>query len=91
MKKTANVCSFSVYLKRAKRGGWVIECPALPGCASQGETEAEALENIADAIQTVLEVRKELRLPPYSTSKNRPAVRASRAGKRREVQVEVPI
>ncbi len=90
MKKTAKVCSFSVYLKRAREGGWVVECPALPGCASQGETETEALENIADAIQAVLEVRKGLGLPPYSRYKKAPVVRASRTGERREVQVEVP-
>ena len=30
--------------------GFAVFWPALPGCASQGATEAEALENIADAI-----------------------------------------
>jgi len=32
-------------------GGYVVSCPALPGCHSQGETMDEALENIRDAIQ----------------------------------------
>jgi predicted RNase H-like HicB family nuclease len=32
-------------------GYWVVECPSLPGCISQGKTKAEALENIKDAIQ----------------------------------------
>jgi len=32
-------------------GFWVVECPSLPGCISQGKTKAEALENIKDAIQ----------------------------------------
>jgi predicted RNase H-like HicB family nuclease len=32
-------------------GGWiVVECPALPGCVSQGKTEQEALSNIKEAI-----------------------------------------
>ena len=31
--------------------GFAVRCPGLPGCWSQGETEAEALENIADAIR----------------------------------------
>lgn len=31
-------------------GYWVVECPSLPGCISQGETEDEALNNIKDAI-----------------------------------------
>jgi predicted RNase H-like HicB family nuclease len=31
-------------------GGFAVSVPALPGCDSQGESEQEALENIADAI-----------------------------------------
>jgi predicted RNase H-like HicB family nuclease len=34
--------------------GIAVQCPALPGCWSQGENEAEALENIADAIREYL-------------------------------------
>jgi predicted RNase H-like HicB family nuclease len=34
--------------------GYSVSCPGLPGCWSQGETEAEALENIKDAIQEYL-------------------------------------
>ena len=34
--------------------GYAVSCPALPGCWSQGETEADALENIQDAIQEYL-------------------------------------
>ena len=30
--------------------GYAVWCPALPGCWSQGETEADALANIRDAI-----------------------------------------
>ncbi|TAE33677.1 MAG: type II toxin-antitoxin system HicB family antitoxin [Candidatus Kapaibacterium sp.] len=41
--------------------GWIIaECPALPGCITQGETRAEALVNIREAIELTLEVRQEL-------------------------------
>lgn len=35
-------------------GGFVVYCPILKGCVSQGETEEEALENIKDAIRTYL-------------------------------------
>ena len=35
--------------------GFSVWCPGLPGCWSQGDTEAEALENIKDAIKTYLE------------------------------------
>lgn len=43
---------FKVYLEEDREdGGYVIECPALPGCASQGDTVEEALENIKEAIR----------------------------------------
>lgn len=37
-------------------GWWVAECPELPGCMSQGRTQDEAIENLADAIAEVLHV-----------------------------------
>ncbi len=36
-------------------GGYVVSCPALPGCHSQGETQEEALANIREAIRAYLE------------------------------------
>lgn len=37
--------------------GWhIAQCPALPGCMTQGRTKEEALENIKDAIHGWLEV-----------------------------------
>lgn len=39
--------------------GYDVHVPALPGCHSQGETEAEALENIKDAIVTYLEMEQD--------------------------------
>ena len=39
--------------------GYSVSCPSLPGCASQGDTEEEALENIKDAIREYLEVVNE--------------------------------
>ncbi len=41
---------FHVTLERAEDGWIVAECPALPGCVSQGKDEKEALENIEEAI-----------------------------------------
>ena len=40
--------------------GYSVSVPGLPGCWSQGSTEAEALENIQDAIQEYLAARDEL-------------------------------
>lgn len=34
--------------------GYVVECLELPGCLSQGETEAEAIQNIQGAIRDCL-------------------------------------
>jgi predicted RNase H-like HicB family nuclease len=41
---------FHVTLDQAEDGWVVAECPALPGCVSQGKDEKEALENIKEAI-----------------------------------------
>ena len=46
-----------VTLERDETGMLVAECPAIPGCISQGQTEAEALENIREAIAGCLEAR----------------------------------
>ena len=34
--------------------GYSVSCPGLPGCWSQGKTEAEAIDNIKDVIQEYL-------------------------------------
>lgn len=39
--------------------GWAVSCLDLPGCHSQGATEAEAMENIREAIALWLEVEAE--------------------------------
>ena len=44
-------------------GWYIIECPVIPGCVSQGETLEEAMDNIRDAIQGCLDVRAEDGLP----------------------------
>ena len=36
-------------------GGYVVEFPSLPGCYSHGETEAEAMANIKEAIELHIE------------------------------------
>jgi len=42
--------------------GWIVaECPALPGCVSQGRTEAEAIDNIREAMELWLETELEKR------------------------------
>ena len=55
---------FTVILEPEEVGGYSVHCPALPGCASQGETLGEALANIREAILGVLTVRRRQRMPP---------------------------
>lgn len=50
---------FPVVIRPGEDGYFVVECPVLPGCLSQGRTEKEALENIREAIQLWLEVEAE--------------------------------
>lgn len=46
-----------VNLQRDETGMWVVECPSIPGCISQGVTEEEALSNIREAIEGCIEAR----------------------------------
>jgi len=50
---------FIVTIDRDEDGTWVVECPSIPGCVSQGATKDEALENVKDAIAACLAVRSE--------------------------------
>ncbi len=45
--------TYKVVLQESEEG-FAVWCPGLRGCASQGDTEAEALENIRDAIAEFL-------------------------------------
>lgn len=54
---------FMTTLARDEDGVWDAECPAIPGCVSQGATHDEALANIREAIAACLEVRAERGMP----------------------------
>jgi predicted RNase H-like HicB family nuclease len=47
-----------VVLTPDEGGGFVVVCPVIPGCISQGETREEALANIREAIELCLENRE---------------------------------
>jgi hypothetical protein len=40
----------AVVLHPGEDGYWVVECPSLPGCISQGKTKTDAIANIKEAI-----------------------------------------
>jgi predicted RNase H-like HicB family nuclease len=54
---------FVVTIDRDEDGIWIVECPAIPGCVSQGKTKSEAIASIQEAIRLCLEVRAERGLP----------------------------
>jgi predicted RNase H-like HicB family nuclease len=46
---------YTVVLEQEGDGGYVVSAPALPGCVSQGDTRADALKNIQEAIALYVE------------------------------------
>ncbi len=55
--RTQSNMKLLVTLEQDETGMIVAECPAIPGCVSQGKTEEEALVNIREAIAGCLEAR----------------------------------
>ncbi len=54
---------FNVTIERDEDGIWIVECPSIPGCVTQGATREEGLENISEAIRLCLQVRAERGMP----------------------------
>ena len=54
---------FPVSIYVDEDGVYIAECPAIPGCVSQGSSEADAQANLVDAIKECLAVRAEKGLP----------------------------
>jgi len=52
-----------ITLERDESGMFVAQCPAIPGCVSQGATEEEATQNIREAILACMETRAEAGMP----------------------------
>lgn len=55
--------TFAITLVQDEDGMFVAECPAIPGCVSQGTTAEEAEQNIRSSIRECLAVRREQGLP----------------------------
>jgi predicted RNase H-like HicB family nuclease len=54
---------YTVILEKGQQEGYVVVCPALPGCVSQGRTRREALKNIREAVEVYIEALLEDGLP----------------------------
>ena len=52
-----------VILYKDEDGYWIVECPSLKGCVSQGKTKEEALFNIKEAITGYINALEEDGLP----------------------------
>jgi predicted RNase H-like HicB family nuclease len=52
-----------IILYPGEDGYWVAECPSLPGCISQGETKAQSIENIKEAIDGYVSALEQDHLP----------------------------
>jgi predicted RNase H-like HicB family nuclease len=63
MTKGVEAMKFIVTIERDEDGMFVVECPSIPGCVSQGKTEQDAVINIKDAIKQCLEVRSKKGMP----------------------------
>ena len=50
---------YTAIYERGEDGWWVASCLEMPEAITQGETIEEARENLKDAIQLLLEVRRE--------------------------------
>lgn len=51
---------YTIIIKKDKKSGWYVgKCVQVPGAMSQGETVDELMENMKDAITTILECYKE--------------------------------
>ena len=54
---------FAIVIYKDEDGAYIAECPAVPGCISQGRTAEEAEANVREAIRDCLEVRRERGMP----------------------------
>jgi predicted RNase H-like HicB family nuclease len=45
-----------VVVHKAEEGGYWAEVPAIPGCATQGETMEELMANVHEAVEACLSV-----------------------------------
>ena len=54
-----------VRLEKDEDGVWVVTCPSLPGCISQGKSQTEALKNIKEAVRLHIRSLAEDGLPIF--------------------------
>ena len=60
---------FLITISQDEDGMFIAECPSIPGCVSQGDTEAKAEQNIQAAIKGCMNVRVKLGMPLTVTTR----------------------
>ena len=60
---------FLITISQDEDGMFIAECPSIPGCVSQGDTEAKAEQNIQAAIKACMNVRVKLGMPLTVTTR----------------------
>jgi|GEM_PF-170158 predicted RNase H-like HicB family nuclease len=63
------IMKYTVVLEPQEEGGFTVQCVEIPGAISQGETREEALANIKEAIELVLDVQREKLYRKTSTAR----------------------
>ena len=63
LEKTRSNLKLDVRLYQDEDEIWIAEIPAIPGCGSDGKSREEALENVHDAAELCIAVRKDLDMP----------------------------
>ncbi|MFH1562287.1 MAG: type II toxin-antitoxin system HicB family antitoxin [Nitrospirota bacterium] len=53
---------FKAVLHPAEEGGYWAEVPVLPGCATQGETIEEVIQNLKEAVLGVLGTNEKIKI-----------------------------
>ena len=54
---------YPIIVEIMEEGGYYAECPILAGCHVEGETYAEAIENLESAIKAIIESYQDLKKP----------------------------
>jgi len=69
LRRGGRAMKIQVVVHEAEEGGYWAEVPAIPGCATQGETFEELLKNLYEAVEGCLSIR--LKQPKKVNRKDR--------------------
>lgn len=67
--KTKSLCKLPLVLEPQPEGGYTVTCPLLPELITEGDSVAEALSNVSDALAALLEAHQTLGRPMPSVLK----------------------